>query len=165
MLMLSKDMLVETPVPEAELEDRWRKPGHDGENQCSLCGVGEDGPWYDVRDIMVIRHWTTDSRLDEVGNGGHYMWYCPDHLSRRRGEWRTSGLAPAHLQPEVVYHCKQRAELGRACGEVAEELVEGTWMCARHASVERLNIRMRELLADDDKDDDSDDGENDENDA
>lgn len=143
--MHSWDMLVETPVCEAELEDRVSKPGHDGENQCSDCGVGAGRRWFPHDQIMVVRHWTTDSQ--DVPGGGHWTWYCPKHFERRNGNWwRTSHLAPAHLLPEIIRRCDQEAELGQRCGAVAVEPFDDVWMCERHAVKERLERRVREIL-------------------
>lgn len=147
--MHSHDMLVETPVCEADLEDRSRKPGHDGENQCSYCGVGPNGPWYDVHDIMVVRHWTTDS-VDEPG-GGHWRWYCPDHFRRRTRWWRTSHLAPPRLLPKITHPCAQIVEFGERCGVVAVEPFDGAWFCEKHAAVQRTEMRINQLLHGDDE--------------
>lgn len=150
--MHSWDMLVETPVCEADLDNRSRKPGRDGQNQCSYCGVEPSNAddWYDVRDIMVVRHWTTDSK--DVPGGGHWTWYCPRHFTQRNGRWwKTSYLAPTHLLPEVTHRCAQVVALGEPCGEVATEPFDGVWFCKSHAAVQRVERRIRELLSDDDQ--------------
>lgn len=144
------DMLVETPVREADIEDRSHEEPF---NQCSYCGVGPNDPHYDVRDIMVIRHWTTKSQ--DVREGGMWTWYCPKHFEKRNGNWwKSSHLAPARLQPPLTYSCAQRVEFGEKCGINAVEPFDGVWMCQKHAAVERMNRRIRELLDDDFMDED-----------
>ncbi|MDL9978613.1 hypothetical protein [Microbacterium candidum] len=139
------DMLVETPVCEADIDDRNHHPGHDSQNQCSYCGIGENRPWYDIHDVTLIRHWTTSSQ--DVPGGGHWTWYCPEHLDKRNGNWwRSSHLAPERLKPEVRHFCGQRVEFGENCGGVAIEPFDGLWMCERHAAAERVNRRIRDLL-------------------
>lgn len=147
--MRLSEMLVETPVCEADLVDREPKQGRDGQNQCSYCGVGDAAPWYPASQIMAVRHWTTDSQ--DVPGGGHWTWYCPTHLQRRNGNWwRTSHLAPARLLPAVVHRCGQRAEFGRQCESHAVEPFDSVWMCERHAATERLERRLRDVLEEDD---------------
>lgn len=146
--MHSWDMLVETPVCEAELEDRTRHPDHDNENQCSDCGVGEGRRWFPTDQIMVVRHWTTNSQ--DIPGGGHWTWYCPEHFERRNGNWwKTSHLAPARLLPEITHRCARKAELGMLCGDTAVEPFDGVWVCERHAARERLERRLREIMSSD----------------
>lgn len=148
------EMLVETPVCEAELEDRERRPGREGQNQCSYCGVAPANPddWYDIHDVMVVRHWTTDSK--DVPGGGHWTWYCPRHFAQRRGRWwKTSYLAPARLLPEVTYPCVHVVAFGESCGQKAVEPFDDAWYCEQHANVQRVNRRIQELLEGDDEPD------------
>lgn len=143
--MHSWDMKVETPLPLTELEDRNVKGGHPIENQCSSCGIGSLDPWYPIEDVTVIRHWNIDS-VDEPG-GGHWTWYCPDHLARRRDNWwRSSHLAPAHLLPEITHDCAHIIGVKTVCGDPAVEPFDGIWLCERHAQAERVSRRMAELF-------------------
>jgi hypothetical protein len=144
--MLLADMLIETPVRESDILDRPSKPGHEGENQCSYCGVGVDDPWYDSRDIMVIRHWTSR----DVGDGGHWTWYCPRHFDNRDGNWwRSSHEAPEHLKPPVTHRCQAQGDFrSERCGHEAVEPFDGVWMCERHAASERLRLRVVSVLRD-----------------
>lgn len=139
------DMLVETPVPEAELR-RTPKPGHEGENQCTYCLRVGVPKWYPVEDVMVVRHWKTTSQ--DVRGGGHWTWYCPEHFDKRRGRWwRYSHLAPARLLPEEKHYCVRDVGLGARCGIRAVEPFDGQWFCEPHAAAERVNRRAQELFA------------------
>jgi len=140
-------MLVEAPVPFSEVEDWPRHPGHEGESQCSTCGVGETDPWYKAEDVMMVRHWTTAS-VDEPA-GGHWTWYCPVHFEMRAGNWwQSSHLAPARLLPEIVHACVRPVGLGSPCGKTAVEPFDGVWLCEQHAEAERVDRRIANLFAD-----------------
>jgi hypothetical protein len=142
------DMPVETPVRLTDLEDHVERHGNAHESQCSDCGKGPLRPWYPLEEVSAVRHWNVDS-LNEPG-GGHWTWYCPDHLERRNGEWwRSSHLAPAQLVPEETHYCSQDLGLRKTCGEVAVECFDGAWRCEEHSAAERMNRRIAALLSDD----------------
>lgn len=143
-------MLIETPIPEAELS-RTPKPGHEGENQCTYCLSNGIEAWYPAEDVMVVRHWKSTSK--DVRGGGHWTWYCPDHFDKRRDRWwRYSHLAPARLMPEVKHDCVRDVGLGATCGEVAVEPFDGVWFCEKHAAVERVNRRAADLFGETNED-------------
>lgn len=149
--MYSWDMLVEDPYPLAELEDRSIHIGHEQENQCTFCGKDEDGPWYPVEAVSIIRHWNIDS-TDEPG-GGHWTWYCPQHLERRRGNWwKSSHLAPERLMPEVRHKCSHVFGASMKCGDPAVEPFDGSWLCDTHAASARLKRKQMAVFAQDDED-------------
>lgn len=138
--MRPEDMLIETPVSEAEL-DRPAKPGHEGMNQCTYCGVGPEDPWYPTDDVMVVRHWKQNTP-DDPG-AGHWTWYCPDHFDNRNGTWwKWSHTAPAHLLPEIHNPCERYEGLGSYCGADAVDAVAGSWYCAIHAGPARMLHRL-----------------------
>lgn len=105
--MKYNDMLVEVPALCADLEDESRE---DGIN-CSSCGVSADSPTYRAEELWTIRHWTTDS-IDEPG-GGHWRWYCAEHLATASLPWVTSRLAPARLLPSSFPTEADRAAITR----------------------------------------------------
>lgn len=150
--MHADDMKVESPLQLIELDERETHVGHTGENQCTYCGVGALDPWYPIEDVTVIRHWKSVS--GDGPSGGHWTWYCPEHLERRAGNWwRSSHLAPAHLLPEQKHFCTRTVAMKGACGEVAIEPFDGIWLCERHADAERTNRRIVELLSESDGED------------
>lgn len=104
-----RDMLVEVPVLCADLDD---EPRIASGIHCSSCGVGSDDPMYRADELWAIRHWTIDS-VDEPG-GGHWRWYCAEHLATASLPWVTSHLAPTRLLPESFPAEAQRAAMTRA---------------------------------------------------
>lgn len=144
--MLYDDMKVETPVHLPDIVGREIYPGHPDESQCSNCLKAGNEHWYPLADIWVVRHWTIAS-VDDTG-GGKWMWYCPDHLTNRSGNWwRSSHLAPANLLPQVTHDCEYVSGLTTVCGELAVEPFDGTWMCERHAESARIARRQAEILS------------------
>lgn len=145
--MHSWDMLVQEPLSVADLDDRNIHVGHEQEDQCTFCGKGTNGPWYPIEDVTIIRHWNVDS-IDEPG-GGHWTWYCPHHLERRRGNWwKSSHLAPRHLKPEIVHDCDHIFGTTMKCGDPAVEPFDGTWLCDTHAKSARLRRAQAALFSD-----------------
>lgn len=143
--MHSWDMKVETPVPFLELEDRNHHPGHEQASQCTFCGVAELSRWYPAEDVMVVRHWNSDS-VDEPG-GGHWTWYCPSHFEGWVVDgWKSSKFAPIHLLPDALRACEARSGLKGLCGDRGVEIIDGEWMCDRHAEAARTERRLRKLF-------------------
>lgn len=152
--MRYRDMLVETPVPLADIEDRSLKPGHEDQNMCTYCGVQAD-MWRLIADITVIRIWTSASKWNpdnenEWEQGGKWNWYCRDHLaSKLRNGWApNSHRAPPHLLPEITQPCVRVGPLKRKCEEPAVDHFEQGWMCEHHAVAER-NSRLANALLND----------------
>lgn len=146
--MRMSDMKIETPVPLADLDDWVIHADHPGQCQCSDCGVGVLDPWYTIEDVTVVRHWLTISVEEPKNGGGHWTWYCPEHLEKRADRWwKSSHLAPANLLPVLKHWCAREVGLKRACGEPAVEPFDRIWLCEEHAAVERVNRRIAQVLA------------------
>jgi hypothetical protein len=78
--------------------------------------------------------------------GGHWTWYCSDHLAKRGDNWWVnSHRAPARFQPDVVHTCASIMGTKTVCGDPAIEPFDGVWLCERHAEAERVKRRMKDL--------------------
>lgn len=142
------DMLIDTPYPLADIEDRRRGQVA---SACTYCGKQAGDPVYDVRDIVVVRRWKRRSVfVPDAGpadGGGRFEWRCPNHPF----DFSSSPYAedaPAHLRPPETHRCDE-VTLGRRCSDRTGRRYEGRWLCGEHAEaiVRRLQVeeRLREI--------------------
>lgn len=85
--MLYRDILVETPYPLTEVEDRGEYQGRPLQIQCTYCGTQSLDPWYPIDQITVYRVWTSISTYspevqEKYAQGGTWQWRCPKHPKR-----------------------------------------------------------------------------------
>lgn len=142
-----KEMLIDTPYPLLEIEDRGYKEDP-STTECTYCRRLDDGIRYDSRDVVVIRRWRERSiwapEEDGIASGGWFEWRCPNHPFH----WESSPYAqdaPKHLQPERNERCEQR-ELGDRCTVRTSERYEGRWLCAEHSRGVVVRLRTEERL-------------------
>lgn len=149
-MVLFQDMLIDTPYPLLEIEDRgvYKDPLT---SECTYCRREKWGRKHCTRDIVVIRRWHERSvwspELEGTDNGGWFEWRCPEHSYRSQSSPYAAN-APAHLQPAQSERC-EKITLGSRCPVRTGERFDDQWLCSEHSAsvVARLRVeeRMREL--------------------
>lgn len=150
MMVRFKEMLIDTPYPVLDIEDRGPKKDP-STSECTYCRQQGLYVRYDARDIVVVRRWKRRSvwipDMEGPGAGGRFEWRCPDHPFDYSSSPYASE-APEHLRPTPNERC-QEVTLGSRCRNRTAERYEGRWLCVEHSKgiVERLRVeeRLQEL--------------------
>jgi len=116
----SADMLVEVGYPHDEII--WSGSSIEVDIgsvavNCTYCKRNGDGTKYPAHDVLVIRHWKTNTPKDPLL--GWWAWYCPEHYAAT-APWPSSLRAPAHLIPADL-DARIAANLDAAARAEAEE--------------------------------------------
>lgn len=145
-----KEMLIDTPYPLLEIEDRGDKKDP-LTSECTYCRRSEWGNRHDSRDVVVVRRWRERSvwlpELEGPDSGGWFEWRCPNHPFH----WNSSPYAenaPDHLRPKQRERCAD-VSLSRRCSVMTGERYDNRWLCSEHAKsiIARLRVedRLREI--------------------